>query len=347
MDKLSPIFIRDQFELCDVPVPKGYPQSQTHVGVSQRNGKVYLTSSPFPELRQSKFVAYAKAIIRKCTHGMLFKIVRAESYENPLLYVSTNEHGSCFMLMQSKPLMEQPDPIFGYPAFNSDPDIFIEGGKAYILNRAIFRTKLTPGRFRDEYCIRVYLIEGSLDGNRFNLNGINLINESDKLSVSPCLVKYQEKYRYFELFTNCYNDGNSFDGLKYKTFDTIDQLKTKDAQWKTVCINEYEYLPWHMSVFEYDGKLYSVLACVKKGEPKYCYQLLGEFSSTLDKLTIYNKPLTDYNSYRGHAYVDDNGFFHLYTTTVREKLHNGKSVDGREILTASMNFEDLLKQVRQ
>lgn len=347
MNVISPILSREQFELCYVPVPKGYPQSQTHVGVSQLNGKVYLTSSPFPELKQSKILTYAKAIIRKCSNGILFRIVRAESYENPLLYVSANEQGSRFTLLQSKPLMEQPDPIFGYPAFNSDPDLYIEGDKAYILNRAIFRTKLTPGRFRDEYCIRIYLIEGSLDAKRFNLHGINLINESDILSVSPCLIKYRDKYRYFELFTNCYNDGKSFDGLKFRTYDSINQLKKEYAQWETVCINESVYLPWHMSVFVHNGKLYSILACIKKGEPKYCYQLLGEFSSGLEKLTIYGKPLTDYNSYRGHGYVDDTGYFHLYTTTVREKIHNGKSVDGREILTASMNFDELLKKIRQ
>ena len=27
------IFRKDEFELCEVPVPEGYPQSQTHCGV--------------------------------------------------------------------------------------------------------------------------------------------------------------------------------------------------------------------------------------------------------------------------------------------------------------------------
>ena len=341
------VFDKKDFILCNIPVPEGYPQSQTHVGVFPYDNKLFLTSSPFPVIKYKRIISYIRSIIRKITRGRLCPLVRGETYENPLLYISVNEECTIFKLVQTRPLMEQPDPYYGYPSFNSDPDIFIERDRLYILNRAIFRTKLTPGKFRDEYNIRIYLIEGLIDLGRFKLSGINLIKESEELSVSPCLTKYHGEYKYFELFTNCYNDGQSFDGLRYRTYNTINDLKNAEAKWNDVRIITSDYIPWHMSVFEYNGVLYAILACVKKNHPHHCYQMFGEFSNQLDRLTIYDIPLTDYNSYRGHAYVDNMKIFHLYTTTVNEKIYKGKSVDGREVLTASMYFDDFLKMIRQ
>jgi hypothetical protein len=44
--------------------------------------------------------------------------------------------------------------------------------------------------------------------------------------------------------------------------------------------------------------------------------------------------------------VREDGLFVLYSTTVYEKLKCSKSVDGRDVIMASMPFNDLLKQLR-
>lgn len=339
------IFSKTDFQLCFVPVPKGYPQSQTHVGVYLYKNKVYLSSSPFPIVKYGNFVAYTRAIVRKISHGKICKLVVGESFENPLLYVSTENSNIVFRLMQSKPLMEQPDPYYGYPSFNSDPDLFIENNTIYVINRSIFRTKLTPNRKRDEYIIRYYLIKGLIDENRFKFISSNLIYESDELTVSPCLTKYRGKYILTNLYTNCYNDGENFEGLKYVSADSIESVTSK-RDWKTIEVDTSIFIPWHMSLFVYNDELFTIVACVRRGESHRCYQLLGKFKDDLSALDIFNTPLCDYNSYRGSAYVSADGVFHLYNATVNEKIKGGESVDGREIIYSSMPFSKLLKQIK-
>lgn len=342
---MTPVFAKSDFKLCHVPVPKGYPQSQTHVGVSSYDGKLYLTSSPFPNPKTSRVALYSKALIRKFTNGYFFPIVRGEYFENPCLYISEKDSCINFRLLQSKPLMDSLDPYYGYPAFNSDPDLFIENGYVYVINRATYRTGIIPEKNRNEYNIRLYLIYGFIDNERFKYLGTRMISESTELSVSPCLTKYKNKYIFMQLYTNCYNDGESFDGIKFQIYDNIEELgQSKIQQISNVEIGKY--IPWHMSLFSYSDKLYSILACIQRGEPYKCYQMLGCFSDDLKQMFIYDKPLTDYNSYRGAAYIDSNGEFCLYSTTVNEKINGGKSVDGREIIYAHKQFSEILKEIQ-
>ena len=338
------VFSEHDFNLCDIPVPDNYPQSQTHAGVAPINGYVILTSSPFPSITEKVALRYLKAIIRKVSYGRFCKLVRGESYENPCLYISDAGKPTEFRLMQTRPLMEQPDPYYGYPSFNSDPDLFVENETIYVINRMIFRTRLTPGRNRDEYMIRHYFIKGILDNGRFKYLSTRLIYESDDLSVSPCLTKFRNGYIMTNLYTNCYNDGESFEGLRYVSGDTIESV-TSRHDWMDISVDTSKYLPWHMSLFVHEEKLYTIVACVKRGEDHRCYQMLGVFSDGLTKLRIYDTPLCNYNSYRGSAYVSNDGIFHLYSTTVNEKIRGGKSVDGREVIYASMPFKELLKKI--
>lgn len=125
------VFSRNDFELCYVPVPKGYPQSQTHAGIYIYDGKLYLTSSPFPNPSEPKFIVYSKAVLRKLTNGYLFPIIPVEYFENPCLYASERNISTRFRLLQSRPLMDSLDSYYGLPAYNSDPDIFIENGYIY------------------------------------------------------------------------------------------------------------------------------------------------------------------------------------------------------------------------
>lgn len=340
---MKAFFSKRQLKLCYVPVPEGYPQSQTHVGVFPVEKRLLMTTSPYPNYKRPLWFVYFMAVIRKITCGHYGNLIRSEYYENPCIYVSSD--GVSFKLLQSRPLMECPDAYYGLPAFNSDPDLFVENNMIYILNRSIFRTKLTPDRKRDEYKIRIYLIEGILDDGRFKYISTRLFKETSELIVSPCLIKYQGEFLFVALWSNCYNDGESFEGLKYIKSSSIDGLYANE-KWNAIKVNTDKWIPWHMSLFRHDGRLYSIVACVERGKPHRCWQMLGEFSKDLTEMRLYNIPLTDYRSYRGSAYVTKQGDFKLYTPTVHEAIKGGNSVDGREVLLAHYNFEKLLNELR-
>lgn len=343
---MNVIFSKTDFRLCKVNVCKGYPQSQTHVGIYYYNKNIYLTSSPFPCPVENKVWIYFKAALRKLSNGFLFPIVRGESFENPLLYIENKDERDSFQLMQSRPLMEQPDPYYGLPAFNSDPDLFIENGHLYVINRSIFRTALNTGKKRDEYIIRYYMILGQIDGQRFKYLSTRLFYESNELSVSPCMTKFKGSYVIMHLCTNCYNDGTDFNSLKCAHISHIDGIY-ESLKWNKINVDTSIYIPWHMSLFSYKEKLYSIVACIKRNEPYRCYQMLGVFDDNLEYLKIFSTPFSEYNSYRGSAFVSGDGTFHLYSTTVNEKLHGGKSIDGREIIHAQMNFDRLISKLEE
>lgn len=343
----NPIFKKSDFTLCEVPVTKGYLQSQTHCGVAPYKEKLYLTTSPYPSIRLSRYHGLYRSIIRKLTMGLFFKQYVAEEFENPFLYCSS-EPGlhTKFHLVQNKPLMECPDRYYGLPAFNSDPDVFIEEETIHILNRVVYRTKMCPGEPLNKYNTRLYLITGKEDESKFRFQRNILLKDSDeRMIVSPCLEKHKDEYILFELETNAYNDGQSFHGLYYIKNKQLDELKDNE-NWIQVEVVNCDFLPWHMSTFCYGGKLYAIVASIKKGYPKRCWQMFGEFNEDLTQLKIYKTPLTDYCSYRSSSYVRNDGTFVLYNTTVYEKITGGKSVDGREIIMAHMPFEELLKQLK-
>jgi len=133
--------------------------------------------------------------------------------------------------------------------------------------------------------------------------------------------------------------------MYYTRHDNLTQLASVKI-WNKIDVNLDEYLPWHMSLFSESGRIYAIVACTKKGETRKCWQMLGEFTDDLSSLRIYKTPLTDYNSYRSSATVHDCKFI-LYNATVDEKIHGGKSVDGREIIVAEMPFEEVLSRLKR
>ena len=340
------VFRASDFQLCVVPVPDGYPQSQTHAGVARIGERTILVSSPFPNIKRDRFHTYLRVGMRKLTFGYLFNGKPGEYYENPCIYINADHSlpSTEFRLLQSRPLMEPLDPFYGLPAYNSDPDVFIEGNTIYVLNRCIYRTRLTPERKRDEYDIRIFLIMGLLIDGKYKYISTNLFKETTDLIVSPCLIRYKDKYIYMNLGSNSYNDGATFEGLRYISSDRIDDL-SKNEDWKDIHVDAKEWLPWHMSLFIYNEKLYTVIACIKRGLPHRCYQMLGVFDDDLNNLTIFPKPLTDIPSYRGSAYVDEKGTLVLYNTTVYEKIKGGKSVDGREVIMTHAPFAQVLERL--
>ena len=339
----TPIFKKSDFLLCKVPVPEGYPQSQTHVGIGLlSSGQYVMTTSPYPSVRYRFPISFIRAAIRKLSNNRFF-YHSGEFYENPCIYVNEIKNEippTLFKLAQPGPLMGPLPSLYGYPSFNSDPDLFIENDKVYVLNRSIYRQK---GKYN--FYMKLYLIEGTIENDCFIPNSMSLFREGKDIVGSQCLTNYKGNYILTDIISNSYNDGQTYRGIRYITANSLENLRLS-TQWNSVKLKTEDYLPWHMSLFQHNDTLYTIIACVKKGVPQRCWQLLGKFSDDLSSLSIYKKPLTDYNSYRGAAIVLDNGDFVFYNTTVRESVKGGKSVDGREIMMARMPFAVLLDQIK-
>lgn len=337
---MNVIFKRNDFTLCKVPVPKGYLQSQTHCGIACKDEKYYMTTSPYPSYQRPRWYCYLAAAIRKLSFKKVILIKNGEDYENPMIYegikFTDNNIPFEFKLVKGSPLMQKPEDIYGLGSFCSDPDISIIDEKICVLNRTTVRGDLHKG-LRGE--TTVHLITGDIERSEFRLDRIDpLFHEGYK---SPCLIQIGEKYYYFCLDTNSYNTGEPCKNLLLR--ESTDMIQWSEAQ--NVCLDKGAYEPWHISIFKYRGKLYAIIACVKRGEGHRCWQMLGVFDETLTKLKIFQTPLTDYRSYRGSAMVRDDGEFILYSTTVYEKIEGGKSVDGREVIMAHMPFKELINSL--
>ena len=336
---MEPVFKRTDFTLCDVPVPKGYPQSQTHSGIGIVGDNYILTTSPFPSVRRNIIDSYFRVAI-----GKLFNYHRfskpGEYYENPCIYIGKREDNffpTKFYLAQERPLEEPLDPIFGMPSFNSDPDLYIEGETIYVLNRSIYR----KSNKRFDYFMRLFLFEGRIENGKFLLYNKTLFREGTDIVGSQCLCKYNDSYILTDVASNSYNDGKTFRGIRMLRGETMQELATSNT-WEYVKVDSGQYLPWHMSLFNYNNRLYTIIACVEDGIPQRCWQMLGVFSEDLSELKIYQTPLTNYSSYRGSAVIDNDGEFILYSTTVREKIKGSRSVDGRDVIMAHMPMNALL-----
>ena len=345
---MKTIFHKTDFELCNIPVPQGYKQSQTHVGVGVFKGDFLLTTSPYPAYSRPLWMVYLKAIIRKISGEKLFKPFIAEQWENPCLYISVDSGDGVpisFQLLQKTPLMPPPESYYGFPAYNSDPDLCVVDETLHVLNRTVFRVEKSQKGKQYKYFTQLFHIYGSIDNKRFKYRGTELLFETERNIVSPCITQYNGEYLLTELETNSYNDGESFTGLFMARSSSIDGFKY-NPRWESVNVVSKGYLPWHMSLFQYDNVLYAIVACVKMGESHRCWQMLGKFSNDLTSLFIYQIPLTDLNSYRSAALVKD-GIFILYNAVVKESFKGSKSVDGRDVIMAKMPFEHVIDVIER
>lgn len=356
------VFDKKDFILCDVPVPVGYPQSQTHAGIAYVQEKLggysyWLTSSPFPNKKPFRPILNLKIFLKRYLFNNITQDTvntntnikkKGEDFENPMLYFANeDENGTSpvkFIPFESNPLMDKPDDLYGGGTYCSDPDIFIENTNVYILNRESYRKYYYPETKTYGPFLRINLVIGKLENNKFVIKNIDTKFTDNDLACSPCFHKYKERYLYMYLVTNSYNDGLACEKMVVRSDDTIEG-KFEDK--KNITIEGGKYIPWHFSVFKHKNKLYAIVACVIKGKKGRCYQMLGEFDDSLDNLTIYQTPLTDLKSYRGAAFVREDGVFVLYSTTVHEKIMGSKAVDGRDVIMAHKPFKDVLIDLKK
>lgn len=337
------IFDKGSFSLCYVPVPKGYPQSQTHCGVKMWNDNIYMTTSPYPAYKLPQWKLYMSVIIRKLSFNKINLIKRGEDYENPCIYVQNglDLYPVKFKPCYNNPIENKPEDKYGLGSYCSDPDLFIDNGKVFVLNRKSYR-KSTVGTLNERYDTEVYLIEGSLEEDSFKLHSIDKI--FDDGDTSPCILKYNDVYVYLSLDTNSYNTGEPCKAVNIRTSSSI---RCGWSEKRQVELKRGDYEPWHISLFKYKEELYAIIACIQKGVGHRCWTMLGAFNEEMTELRIYQTPLTDFKSYRSSAIVNMEGEFILYNTTVNEKISGGTSVDGREIIMAHMPFNELLKKLRE
>ena len=346
----APVFQKADFTLCDVPVPKGYPQSQTHAGVAFFENKYYLTTSPFPGPQYGVWEARFRKLVRTLSFGKFCPVYCGEKYENPCIYFGCEQEDRIpvhFRLMQQSALMETPEPFLGFPSYNSDPDIFIEKGIIHVLNRCVIRTKVYNDHRPYDFKTQIYLLKGVDEHGHFKLMSNQLVRESDDNYVSPSLIKFKDLYLVAFLDNRLVRGKVVFNNLFLSPAETIeDAIRAENKH--SVKVNGCEMIPWHMSLFQFHGDLYTVVTCVRKDDLTLkMWQMLGVFNEDLTELEIFQTPLSDYCSYRGSAFVRDDGMFVLYSTTFREWVKGSKSIDGRDVIVASCRFTDLLNHMKE
>ena len=351
-------FKHKDFLLCEVPVPKGYPQSQTHSGVSYSNGHFYLVTSPHPFL-VSKFFSKTKGgVLTKRLLQLVDKMIRAKQkwnradlYENPCIYTGflhdKEKYPIRFTPVEPFPLIDTPDNENIY-AFNSDPDVFIKGEMICVLNRPRYVWYKEGMKNVKE---TIDLIMGKVNektGEIYDLE--TFIHFKDISGGSPCISFFNNEFVLLKIipFANWMTGVPARKGsVSFVKSSSIELIKDNE-NWEEITVNSPDdYYPYHFSVFQYKNTLYSIVTCIKKGIRQLCWNFLGEFSADLKNLYIYRLPLTDYSSYRSGACVVEDGEFVFYNTTVAEKIKGGKSVDGREIVMAHCSFEEMLIELKK
>lgn len=337
---MEAIFNKKDFFVCDVPVPLGYPQSQTHAGVAISKDRVYLTSSPYPKIRYS----ILQRIYRKCLHVVtnnLYPPCYGDAQENPMLYWNdrNNEPLTVFKPYFGNPLANTPSKLFGFRSYNSDPDVYVEDGIVYVLNRECFMTGEAYN-----YWVRIFMMKFAETENGVNYLHSKIILEEPNINLSPCIIKWQNSYKLFSLETLSYNTGDPECHLMLRESSRIDGAYDNKREIQIIGDN---FVPWHLSVFKYNNKLFAVVACIKAGTSRRLYQMLGRFDDNLSSLFIYQRPLVDIPSYRGAAYVSDEGDFILYSTTDSYYVKGSRSVDGKDIIMMRAPFEIVLTQLEK
>lgn len=325
----SPIFNRNQFELCVLSNPSGYPISFTHAGIAYSqdgyNGYHYfLSQSPYP--------------------------LGNDDYENPCFYYANAREGNLPPIVwnaySGNPLQEDPG-----DGFNSDPDIVFFDDDLYMGNRPYLRNPGTRTSryqcFNTQKCIiengeftfsePVVMYDTTTPPMKVE-NGIVTVGIG-----SPAIVPMNDGLRIYHLNSSSYNDGKKCPPLYIMQGDNlVTAMNFSFYKYGSILGNNAE--AWHFDIFEHDGKLYSIIDCVVDNKIGNAYNFLA-VSDDWENFKIYNRPLSDILSYRSSAMVREDGMFILYLTTLDYKPAGNQTTDGRNILCSYMPFDELLNKI--
>lgn len=305
-----------KFTFCNIPVPAGYSQSQTHPSILYFPNKWHgythvLATTPYP-----------KADIR-C--------------ENPCLYYAADENSpTVFIPNQNNPIVPPP---LEKTAFNSDPCLYFENNRLYLLNR---RCEQTPNLREIEVCY-------SDDGKNFS-KPETIITESanNKELLSPSIIKYDNTKRIYFLNGDsgirkngkCTGidiyEGTSFEKADFKHINTGYFLNSEETGIE----------PWHFDLFQHNNKLYMVL-CGRNKHQKGIRKQMNTYLAVSDdyrNFFIFETPLVKLlKTYRPTAYLDEKKVLHLFFSIVGRVAFDKSD---RTIALTSFDFEDLLKKIR-
>ena len=304
-----------KFSFCTIPVPEGYKQSQTHPSIlyfpNQWHGYSHLLAT----------TPYHKRNIR---------------FENPCIYYAS-EAGSptIFSPHPTNPIIPLPS---GKTAYNSDPCLFFENNRLYLINRKCERA---PDLREIEVCY-------SDDGIHFSQPETIITETTDKKELlSPSIIPYANKKRMYFLNTDAGTGRNKkctgIDIYEGTSFEQADFSLLKTGQFLNH--TEIGIEPWHFDLFQYDNKLYMVLCAVnirRRGLLNRMNTYLA-VSDDYQFFRIFPTPIVQLiRTYRPTAYLDGNNTLHLYFSVVGE-VADDKS--DRAIALTSFDFPDLLKKL--
>jgi hypothetical protein len=323
-DKWTIHFLRKQiviggkaFSFCEIPAPVGYAQSQSHPSIlffpNKWQGYSHvLATTPYPN-----------ADIR---------------YENPCLYyASCKDSPTVFNPNPNNPVISPPPDI---KAFNSDPCLFFEKNRLYLLNRKCERI---PDLREIEVCY-------SDDGRNFSVPKTIITSKADeKELLSPSIIRHENKMKIYFLDGNAGISKNGrCKGLEIyegSGFEHSDFTYFKKGQFLNS--EELGIEPWHFDLFEFGKKLYMVF-CGRNRHQKSLRNPMNTYlavSEDYQNFRIFATPLVRLlKTYRPTAYMDEKGILHLYFSVVG-KIAKDKS--DRAIALTKFNFQELLKKYFQ
>ena len=324
MDKMTISLFRNrivlnggEFTFCTIPAPAGYAQSQTHPAIlhipNQWGGYTHiLATTPYP-----------KADIR---------------YENPCVYYASNEDSPTVFIPNPNNPVIPPPPEKG--AFNSDPCLYFENNRLYLLNR---RCERTPELREIEVCY-------SDDGKSFSQPATIITDSAGKKELlSPSIIPYENGKRIYFLNGDAGIGKNGkctgIDIYVGTCFEKADFIYHQTGQFLNS--KETGIEPWHFDLFIYDKKLFMVL-CGRNKRRKGIRNQMNTYLAVSDDYQhfhIFPTPLVKLlKTYRPTAYLDHKNVLHLYFSVVG-KVANDQS--DRAIALVHFDFPQLLKKYFQ
>lgn len=331
----EPIFKVSDLELCSIPLPAGYPLSWTHPSIEySQNGiggyNYFLGQTPYPS--------------------------GADVYENPMIYRANarvdNKPPINWIAFPNNPLQEDPQSTLGGIGYNADIDLIIDNGVLYSTCRPyLTRYNLNGAPIQrtwvNSQAINSQFTEATEPIDLYDNYSNNYWGYGNTLPtlVSPAFIRVGDKIRSYHLITTSYN-ADKTRMRQLVIMEGTDMITPNNFTFKkfgSVLGRDLE--PWHIDVFKYQNKYYAIVVCTdmtRTPTSGYGAQMLA-VSEDGENFRIYPRPLTTASSYRGTAFVREDGLFCMYTSTVAKIIPQQTSIDGRDIFLASMEFENLLE----